>query len=128
MITNLEKLKRVYEFDFLSFNHNKITGMVEIKAGKFDKRKASKGIWIDVDEALLIPGVYKLTEIDKLTGIKKIMGERTITKEETKKHLKTVMKMLKKQYENVMEDSTFKELEEDGLVQRKGFDYVTSIC
>jgi len=125
MITNLEKLKKEYGFDFLSFYRNKITNMVEVKAGKFKKSGASKGIWIDVEDSLLIPGIYKITEIDNLTGTKRIVGEKNVTKEITKKNLKTVMRMLKKQYKKVMEDGTFDDIEDSGLVQNKGFEYET---
>ena len=125
MITNLEKLKKEYGFDFLSFYQNKITNMVEIKAGKFKKNGASKGIWIDVEDSLLVPGIYKIREIDDLTGNKRIVGEKTITKEMTKKNLRIVMRMLKKQYVKVMEDGTFDDLEDSGLVQSKGFEYET---
>lgn len=123
MITNLEKLKKTYGFDFLSFNHNRITNMVEIKAGKFNSKGASKGIWIDVEESLLVPGIYKITEVDKLTGKKRIVGEKTVTKWVTKENLKKVMRILKKQYKNVMETGELKDMEEGNLVQSKGFDY-----
>ena len=123
MITNIGKLKKEYGFDFLSFHRNRITNTVEIKAGKFNKKGASKGIWVDVDESLLVPGVYKLTEIDSLSGHKKAVGEKTITKEETKKNIKTVMNILKEQYRNIMENGAFKDIEEGNLVQHAGFEH-----
>jgi len=125
MITNLEKLKKEYGFDFLSFYRNRITNMVEVKAGKFKKNGASKGIWIDVEDSLLVPGYYKIKEIDDLTGKERIIRDKKVTKEITKKNLKVVMRMLKKQYEKVMEDGTFDNLEDSGLVQSKGFEYET---
>jgi len=123
MISNIEKLKRKFGFDFLSFNHNKITSMIEVKAGKFNEKGASKGIWIDVDDWLLLPGIHKISEIDKLTGNKKIIGNVEMNEKQAKNNLKNVMTILKRQYENVLEGKGFEELELNGLVQHKGFEY-----
>jgi len=97
--------------------------MFEVKAGKFNKKGASRGIWVDVEDWLLLPGIHKITEIDGLSGRKKIVGDVEITQDKVKHHIKIIMNILKTQYESVMEIGAFKELEINGLIQHKGFEY-----